>query len=80
MSKGFSENSKRDHHYYFYRHKGKKSDIHTKISHGENEIDDSLCSRMARQIRLTRREFDAFVECGLTAEEYSRMLEEKDLL
>jgi len=73
-AKGFQEYSDRDHRYYFLHHGGKKSHIHTKISHKAKEIDDYLCSAMSRQIRLTRTQFRALVECPLTAEGYLKLM------
>ena len=73
-AKGFREDHKRDHRYYFYYHNGKKSSIHTKISHNADEIDDYLGSAMSRQMRLTRDQFTKFVECPLKAEEYLKLM------
>ena len=71
--KGFEEHS-RDHFYYFFIYNGKKSQINTKISHGETEIDDRNCSSMAKQIKLTNQQFKNFVECSLTEEAYLAVL------
>lgn len=74
LSKGFRE-EKRHHWYYFFHHEGKKSSIYTKISHGETDISNSLCSAMARQMRLQgRSQFDEFVDCSLSEETYAALL------
>jgi hypothetical protein len=73
-AKGFQEDRKRDHRYYFFYHDGRKSSIQTKISHNAADIDDFLCSAMSRQIRLTRPQFKDFVECPLRAEAYLKLL------
>jgi hypothetical protein len=73
-AKGFREDHKRDHRYYFFYHQGKKSSIQTKISHNADEIDDYLCSAMSRQMRLTRDQFKKFVECPLKAEAYLKLM------
>jgi hypothetical protein len=78
--KGFREQSERDHKYYFFYHDGKKSRINTKISHGESEIDDYLCSAMSQQMRLTRAQFRKLVECPLTAKQYLTLLIEAGYL
>jgi hypothetical protein len=39
-AKGFQEHGDRDHRYYFFYRGGKKSHIHTKISHNATEVDD----------------------------------------
>jgi hypothetical protein len=72
-SKGFKP-AERDHHFYFFWYKGKKTAIRTKISHGEADIDDRNCGSMARQIRLNRNEFNSFVECHLKEELYVEKL------
>ena len=74
--KGFQESNKKnpDHIYYFLYHKGNKTRIKTKISHGERELHDGLCAAMAREIKLTRRQFNDFVDCPLTYELYVRIL------
>ena len=68
VDKGFGEDKKRDHCYYFFYHKGKKSHFFTKISHNETDISDGLCSAMARQVKLTKLQFKEFVACLLTEE------------
>lgn len=74
--KGFQESGKKnpDHTYYILFYNGKRTGIFTKISHGEKELRDGLCSLMARQIKLTRRQFDEFVDCPLTYDLYVRIL------
>ncbi|HUD15120.1 MAG TPA: hypothetical protein VMQ56_15820 [Terracidiphilus sp.] len=73
-AKGFREDNSRDHNYYFFYYQGKKSHINTKISHNESDLNDFLCSAMARQVKLTRKQFGAFVECALTGEAYEQLL------
>ena len=74
-AKGFREDHKRDHRYYFFYHQGKKSSIQTKISHNADEIDDYLCSAMSRQMRLTRDQFKKFVMDGFPWEEIEKKKE-----
>jgi len=78
--KGFSEDNKRDHFYYFFCHDGKKSNIYTKISHNETDLGLPLCSAMARQIKLNVSDFKEFVDCKLTAERYREILTSNNLL
>ncbi|MGA2336999.1 MAG: hypothetical protein ABSG08_16655 [Terriglobales bacterium] len=74
--KGFRESTEgtRDHHYYFFYRNGKKTNILTKISHGEREITDDNCSNMAHQMKLSTSQFHEFVACPLTLEEYLKLL------
>lgn len=69
-SKGFQEKKERDHFYYFFYYKGKKTSIFTKISHGQGEIGDNICSQMAKQTKLTNGQFRRFVDCRLTEGAY----------
>jgi predicted RNA binding protein YcfA (HicA-like mRNA interferase family) len=79
-SKGFQESKKRDHYYYFFFHEGKKTSVFTKISHGEREVSDNLCSQMAKQTRLTNGQFQHLVDCDLTHEGYIESLIKQDIL
>jgi hypothetical protein len=63
---GFREDAKRDHLYYFLYVDGRKSAIHTKISHNETEIGPALLSLMARQLRIGAAQFDLFIDCKTT--------------
>ena len=54
LAKGFLK-KENDHSFFTLWVDGKKTIIHTKISHGEKEIGDSLLGTMARQLGLTRR-------------------------
>jgi hypothetical protein len=72
--KGFEESKGRDHHVYFLIYNGRKTNIATKISHNCSDINDSLCSIMARQMRLRNLDFNRFVDCSLKLERYIEML------
>jgi len=72
-SKGFRED--RDGHHVFLTYettRGLRSDIRTRLSHqgGGSDIDDRLLAAMARQVKLTRRDFEQLVDCPLSREEY----------
>jgi hypothetical protein len=73
-SKGFQDSKKRDHTYYFFHHHGKKTNIFTKISHAESEINDKNCSSMAKQIKLNNPQFRDFVNCPLRPDQYLKIL------
>ena len=78
--KGFAEEKKRDHQYYFYYQNQKKTSVYTKISHGETDIGAALLSRMARQVRLSKIEFDDLIDCPLDAPGYLSALIAKAVL
>ena len=67
--KGFVEKSG-DHKYLHLVVRGKKTIIHTKISHGEREIGDNLLGLMARQVCLSRKDFLLLIDCPLSMDEY----------
>jgi hypothetical protein len=73
-SKGFQDKNTQDHVYYFFYYKGKKTNIFTKISHGEREIHDKNCASMAKQMKLNNSQFREFVDCALTAAAYLKFL------
>lgn len=78
LSKGFVRASgNRDHQYFFFHYRGKKSDIFTRISHGARTVDDWLVGRMAKQVRLSKREFLSLVECTLSGAEYARLMADR---
>ncbi len=67
--KGFRE-EERDHLYLLLYVDGKKTSIHTKMSHGKNEISDPLIGKMAKQVKLSKHDFIDFAKCILTEEQY----------
>ncbi len=73
QKKGFQERQG-DHAFYHLFVDGKKTVVSTKISHGEKDIGDKLLGMMARQVRLTRKQFGELVDCPMSAEEYVAIL------
>jgi hypothetical protein len=63
-----------DHTFYHLFIDGRKTIISTKISHGEKEIGDKLLAMMGRQLRLSKRDFLALIDCPLSFEEYLKLL------
>ncbi len=73
QKKGFQ--SRQSHHVFFHLVvDGRKTIISTKISHGEREIADSLLGMMARQIRLSRKQFNDLIDCPLSHSDYLKLL------
>jgi hypothetical protein len=73
-AKGFREDNSRDHDYYFFYFQNKKSHINTKISHSETDLNDYLCAAMAKQTKLSKKQFVQLVGCALTADAYEQLL------
>lgn len=59
---------------------GRKTAIYTKVSHGAKEISDKLLGVMARQVRLSRQQFLALVDCRLSEADYLRILRESNAI
>lgn len=74
LNKGFVAGGG-DHNYFFYYSlAGKKTIVRTKTSHGSREIDDNLLAQMAKQCKLSNKDFGLLVDCPLRREEYERKL------
>ncbi len=80
--KGFIENTKGDHIFYtFTDSEGKLyGKIKTRVSHGAKggDIPDSILPAMKKQLQFDRKEdFDKFIECTFSEEEYRNLLRNK---
>jgi hypothetical protein len=76
VQKGFFEESG-DHNYFAYRTtQGKKTTIFTKTSHGSGhkQISDDLVGKMAKQCKLTGKQFRELIACTLSREGYESLL------
>lgn len=61
---------------YYTEQERRKTSVRTKTSHGRRsaDISDELLSRMAKQCRLSNRQFRDFVDCSLSRRGYERAL------
>jgi hypothetical protein len=78
-AKGFVR-SEGDHHYLVYHTPdGLKSRARTKRSHTPKmkDVPDNLLGQMARQCRLSKREFLRLVDCPMGREEYEDRLRDQ---
>jgi len=57
------------HTQYVVRHEGQRVAI-TFLSRSYAEIDDSLASRIARQLNVSRRQLQFLIECPMSREDY----------
>ena len=74
-SKGFRElSTKRDHIYLYFFRNGENTGVFTKYSHSASDISDSLCSQMAKQIKLSNQQFRELVDCTLSEGEYVKFM------
>jgi len=79
LKKGFSEDDTH-HHYFYLMVDGKRSTIRTHYSQGEKECADWHQGQMARQLWLSRKEFDDLINCPLKRETYLNLLRERGAL
>ena len=75
--KGFEVQSDRKHIFYYLCVNGKRTSIRTHISHGEDEVDDSLISFMKKQTKLSKAKFIDLIKCPLSKEAYINILLEQ---
>lgn len=74
LLKGFQASNNHHKMFHYYSKDGKKTRINTKTSHGNKEISDPIVGQMARQLGLTKAQFDALVQCPLDRDEYEKIL------
>ena len=74
--KGFVQDENTHHKFYYVTTKGCISSIFTQTSHGSKNktLDDSLLGLMARQCKLTKKEFLKLVDCDLDQNGYEKMM------
>ncbi len=78
VSKGFKA-AKGDHKYLEYYLNGTFI-LHTKISHGEKELQDFHIGMMKRQCKLEKNEFIDLANCPLSANAYLEILKRDGII
>jgi len=80
QKKGFKREIHKKNHIVFryFSSDGKKRRIITLLSHSGKSIGDPLLSQMARQCKLSKKEFLNLVDCTLNGPEYEEILKEKE--
>ena len=68
------------HKRYIYYVNGQKTGITTFISHGKKEYGDILLSKMRKQLKLSRQQFDDMVMCPLTKEKLYEIYSDNGLI
>ena len=78
LAKGFQRHDSKHRHFVFVNSEGEPTEVRTVMSHGRNrDISGWLHSEMARQCRLSRREFDRLVDCSMSQQQYEQLLAER---
>jgi len=73
LKKGF-ERAETHHTMLWLMVQGRRTSIHTWLSHGQRKLDDRLLRLMARELHLSRGELLKFVECEMSYEDYLRRM------
>ena len=64
-----------DHEYFFVYRNGQKTAVNTKISRGSGrDISSGLLKQMMKQIRLEREDFERYLNCTMSKDEYIQYL------
>jgi predicted RNA binding protein YcfA (HicA-like mRNA interferase family) len=75
VAKGYVGPERGDHNYFTYYSKaGKKTRVFTKTSHGAREINDHILSQMAKQCKLSNKDFGQLIDCPLDRDTYEKKL------
>jgi hypothetical protein len=77
--KGFRQDDT-DHSMFWLIVDGRKRAVRTRISHGLREYSDALLSRVAHQMKLSRRELAEFIRCPMDHNRYVAVLVERGAL
>lgn len=79
--KGFIDSIRKsdDHRFLELYHNGKYV-LHTKLSHGNKDLDDYLIKQMSLQCKLSKNEFIDLACCPLSKSTFLKILKDKDLL
>lgn len=76
--KGFLESESKHHTHYIYQTaEGRKTPVKTRVSRGSSHksLGDELLGAMAKQCKLTKREFLSLIDCPLSREVYEAQLQ-----
>jgi predicted RNA binding protein YcfA (HicA-like mRNA interferase family) len=84
LAKGFSARRKGgDHRFFVYiSQAGRVTSVRTKTSHSPKmrDIPDNMLSQMAKQCRLSKRQFIELIECPLDRDGFEEILDRQNLL
>jgi hypothetical protein len=74
VSKGFALREGDHHRFIYFTQAGKKTRVHTKTSHPGRLLGDDLLHAMAKQCRLSNKDFLALIDCPLDRQGYEALL------
>ena len=73
LRKGF-EKVESHHTMLWFVVQGRRTSIHTWVSHGQRKLDDRLLRMIAKELHLSRGELLKFVECDMSYADYLRRM------
>ena len=79
QKKGF-QSSDTHHIYLCFYYEGRKTSISTHISHHKAEIGNKLRSIMARQLKISGKEFDNLIDCSMSQKDLTEKYLEEGIL
>jgi hypothetical protein len=79
LRKGF-EKVETHHTMLWFVVQGRRTSIHTWVSHGQRKLDDRLLRLIGRELHLSRAELLKFVECEMSYEDYRRRMVDEGYL
>ena len=79
LRKGF-EKVETHHTMLWFVVQGRRTSIHTWVSHGQRKLDDRLLRLIGRELHLSRAELLKFAECETSYEDYRRRMVDEGYL
>lgn len=77
---GFRKNTTHHNQYRYYLLNGEKGPVKTFISHGSKDYGDDLLSKLADQLKLTKKELLRFIDGEMDQKEYESILRKKGII
>ena len=81
-SKGFMRRERAHVFFLYHTRGGLKTSVRTMTSHGNSgaDIDNQLIATMARQCKISRKNFERLIDCSLSQEAYENLLIDKGII
>ena len=80
LNKGFRKKEGSNHSLCFLYSNGKKTSIKVPISRGKKEYAGSLLNQVKKQMKLEKQDFEDFLLCDLSEEDYLKKLRGRNLV
>lgn len=71
-----------DHRFYFFEYRNLTTAVFTKVSRGTKykTLNDTLIGEMARQLKLTKKQFLQLVDCPMDKKQYVEHLKQRNII